>query len=320
MRSSRRQLAPATRPRTGAPPWEGPRRGPRRPALVAALLSCAFGSAHPARGQGVDAATELRSILERAGGYAHEYETAFSHIAATEEYRQESWEYGLPEPTRRRTRAEMVFVELPGALPWTTLRDVYEVDGQKVHDRAQRLERLFSEAPATAPERAAAIVTQSAAYNLGPVNRTVNVPILALLFLLPDNQPRFLFEIKRRRSVDGLAAVEVAFAERARPTFVHDSLGQETPTRGIYLLDPSSGSVLRTRVDYLTPQSRAMMMRVETEYRRDPRLGMFVPSLMREDFHFFRLRTTARYSDYRRFQVTTEEVYRPVLFDQGGTR
>src|SRR5262249_3088557 len=160
----------------------------------------------------------LAGLLARAGEYVAAYSKTFSDLVAQEDYRQELHTQDL-RSQRRYSRADLVFVDLPGVLPWATFRDVYEVDGPKVRHRSAGLERLFPGAKDdSAAARAGAILAESSRFNLGPVQRTVNIPTLALLFLHPDNQPRFAFERKGKGRVDGREAVELALVERARPT------------------------------------------------------------------------------------------------------
>jgi hypothetical protein len=170
--------------------------------------------------------SKLAPILERAGRYVVEYGKVFSDLVAQEDYRQDFPQLGRPQP--RYSRADLVFVTMPGAIPWATFRDVYEVDGNKVRDRSARLERLFVESPGhDVVARAHAILAESSRFNLGPVQRTVNIPTLALLFLHPDTQGRFAFERKGGGQVAGVEAVQIAFIERARPTVVGSASGAE---------------------------------------------------------------------------------------------
>ena len=276
-------------------------------------------------------ATDLAPLLERAGRYVVEYGKAFSEVVADENYRQEY----LNE--RRFSRADLVFVTLPGAIPWATFRDVYEVDGHKVRDRTARLEKLFLAAPAeTAADQAAAILTESSRINLGPVLRSVNIPTLALLFLHPDNQGRFTFQRKGRGKVQGTEAVEVALVERARPTVVTNGTGGDAPVRGRLWIEPDSGAVLRTDVEYdlgSPEQQVRARARVVTEYRRETRLGILVPAEMRERYElpapstrgfaifddhrnqdghsYVVIEARAEYGAHRRFEVATDEAFRP---------
>ena len=151
---------------------------------------------------------------------------------------------------RRNTRAGVVFVSLPGPIPWATFRDVWEVDGNKISDRQDRLARLFRESPATAPERAQAILAESARYNLGPVRRTMNIPTFALLFLHHENQYRFAYRLKGQQTFHGTKVVEVAFRERVRPTLVAGDSSAGAPVKGSAWIDPETGAILKTDADY----------------------------------------------------------------------
>ena len=277
---------------------------------------------------------ELRSLLALAGRYVVDYERAFSHVFAEESYLQE-----YVDPTGKRTvrnsRADVVFVSLPGAVPWTVFRDVIEIDGSPVGDREARMKRLFVESPGTAVEKARRILNESARYNLGPLHRGVNFPTLALSFLLPESQKRFAFQGRGRRTIGNRETVEVAYVEQASPTIVHDDSGHDVPSRGRFWIDPETGQVLRSVLEQ-DPNGNGWLAwaRIVVEYRREPRLEILVPDSMTEsygtadpdqpqaearaDFDSLRrplplhIATTARYSGYGHFEVETEESYRPV--------
>ncbi len=283
---------------------------------------------------------ELAAILDRAGRYVTAYGQAFSNIVAEEQCRQ-VFEPDHPGGRRvRNTRAGVFFVTLPGQLPWATFRDVWEVDGNEVRKREERLARLFHDSPGTAKERARAILQESARYNLGPVRRTVNIPTLALLFLHPDNQARFSFELKGKGTIEGTKVVEVSFEERGRPTLVAGDTSAGAPAKGRFWIDPALGTVLKTDVEYdIDPRdayhrSRA---RVVTEYRREAALDLFVPDQMKETYQSLGLadpnralpdahtptgdegdqqpvltvQATTRYSAYKGFSVSTNEIFTP---------
>jgi VWFA-related protein len=286
---------------------------------------------------------ELIPVLERAGQYVVSYSRTFSHILADEEYRQQGHQENEGGPLIvRKMRSGVVFVTLPGPIPWVTFRDVFEVDGNKVRDRQERLAKLFQDSPATARAKAKAILDEAARFNLGPIRRTVNIPALALLFLHPDNQRRFTFEKKGRRSIGGIQALEIAFVERARPTLVDDGAGNSVPAKGSVWIDPARGTVLQTDVDYdLDPRDtyHRTRARVITTYRQEPKLDILVPDSMKETYQWpvarqqaarvqrrglnlkinegedqddvVGMEAEARYSGYRRFEVTTEESFAP---------
>ena len=285
----------------------------------------------------VDVSPELAAILDRAGQYVAAYGRDFSNIVAEEQCHQ-VYEPNTPGRRLRNTHAGVFFVTLPGPLPWATFRDVWEVDGNKVREREERLGRLFRDSPGTARERAQAILEESARYNLGPVGRTVNIPTLALLFLHPDNQSRFTFELKGKRSLQGSNVVEVAFKERGRPTLVSGDTSEGAPAKGRVWIDPGQGTVLKTDVEYdIDPQDdyHRSSARIVTEYRREPKLGILVPDQMKETYQslaaadpsrplpdahtstgdaqdqrvVLTVEAATRYSAYGRFGVTTYETY-----------
>jgi VWFA-related protein len=273
---------------------------------------------------------ELAALLDEAARYVLAYGHELSNVVADEESRQV---LRSDDPTKRILRnikAGAFFVTLPGPVPWATFRDVWEVDGSKILDRSERLARLFRDSPGTAARSAKAILEESARFNIGPPS-TVNIPTLALVFLHPDNQRRFEFELKARSSVQGTSAVEVAFHERTRPALIQGGTTAEgAPARGRFWIDPDRGAVLRTDVTYDTDvldDEHRSEARVVTEYRQEAALGILVPSAMKETYRWppvegprfqdFRnpqkesivitLEAETKYSGYRRFEVTTEE-------------
>jgi hypothetical protein len=82
----------------------------------------------------------------------------------------------------RELKSDLLLVKLGDENFWMQFRDVFEVDRKPVRDRDQRLAKLFIEAKADARTQADSIQQESARYNLGPLMRTINVPIMALLF------------------------------------------------------------------------------------------------------------------------------------------
>jgi VWFA-related protein len=286
---------------------------------------------------------ELVPVLERAGQYVVGYARAFSNILADEVYKQEGHQGTEAGPlVVRNIRSGVLFITLPGALPWATFRDVFEVDGNTIHDRQERLAKLFQDSPATARVRAQAMLEESARFNLGPIHRTVNIPTLALLFLEPANQGHFAFTKKGRRTIDGIEAQEIGFVERARPTLIGDGSGHDVPAKGSVWVDPARGTVLQTDVDYdLVPRDtyHRTRARIITTYRREPKLEILVPDTMKETYQWpvarqqaarverrglnkvisegedqdnvVGMTAEAHYSGYRRFDVTTEEAVAP---------
>ena len=288
-----------------------------RAVILAAAAAAALG-AQLAQRAPVDAATT--ELLQKAAEYVDGCEQTFRYIVAEELYTQWGPDPGTSAMAPRTLRSDLVFVSLPGEIPWTTFRDVFEVDGRAVREREARLERLFMRPSRDAFAQADRILREGARYNLGEAFRTVNVPTLALLFLHARNQPRFTFARKGSRLFDGISGVEVAFDEVARPTIVRDSYGGNIPVKGRAWIDPARGTVLRIEADYdlTTERDRAQSTRqtahVSTSFERQPALDAHVPVEMKELYltGAGRIEATARYSNFRRFRVETEETLKSV--------
>ncbi len=260
-----------------------------------------------------EAPPDVLALLEKAGRYVVDFQESFRWIVAEETCRQ--W-----AGRRVRTlRSDLVFVTLPGEMPFTTFRDVYEVDGQEVRNHEGRLVALLARPEQTSMERALALGRESARYNLGPVYRTVNVPTLALAFLHPRNQWRFRWEKKGRRSFFGHEGIELQAEEGERPTLVRALDDADVPAKARFWVEPGTGRVLRTETEF---HSRESPLRpdtigwVDTQYRPEPKLGLWVPDEMDErhenvtggdaDFDGV-IRATAHYVNHRRFEVDVSE-------------
>ena len=96
---------------------------------------------------------------------------------------------------------------------WLQFRDVFEVDRKPVRDRDQRLYKLFVDAKTGRaragrdhPGRRARATTSARCM------RTINIPIMALLFFERNNQPALKFERGKAGNVKRFA--ELADARR----------------------------------------------------------------------------------------------------------
>ncbi len=293
---------------------------------------------------------ELAELLQRVGEYVGEYERSFSDLVAEETYTQRlvtsaqrgatsspgfaasrGFEDSPNDPSlvgqsrgdaqsvgdapMRTTRADLVFVRLAGEIPWASYRDVFEVNGRKVREHEQRLVKLLSNPSADAQEQARKLLAASAAYNIGPVRRTVNLPTLPLLFLTPRNQQRFEFQLGGRRMIRATETVELVFRETSRPTLVKGPWNADLPAHGRFWVNAARGAVVRSEVEFA--YGAEAEARVTTDYRPEPALAMWVPVEMTEHFADVPKATVstfpvpfkgvARYERFRRFTVSTEE-------------
>lgn len=255
---------------------------------------------------------EFDILLDKLTEYAQAYAGHFSALVAEESYRQ-----SVPlQRQQRRLRSDLLFVRSEASTEWVSFRDVFEVDGQPVRDRDLRLEKLFLSPASSGRARLEAIRDESARYNLTPIARTINVPLYPLKILLPENIGRFHFSPGRAAEVDGVRAESVVFTEIGRPALVADLDGRDVPLQGRFLVDPKTGAILESAISAELMDASATIV---VRYARDAKMGMWMPAEMNERYRTavgpgtrvqaegILLDATARYSNFRRFQVTTEE-------------
>ena len=255
---------------------------------------------------------ELEILLGALSDYAQAYTGHYSALVAEESYRQ-----SVPlERRQRRLRSDLLFVRSEPSGDWVSFRDVFDVDGRPVRDRDLRLEKLFLSPAPEGRARLEAIRDESARFNLSPIARTINVPLFPLRILLPANFGRFVFSLGPTTEVAGVKVRSVAFTEVGRPALVADLEGRDVPLQGRFLAEPTTGAIIESTVSAeLTMSSASIIVR----YARNTKMGLWVPSEMKERYWTVvrggvtglaeqtLLEGTARYSNFRRFQVSTEE-------------
>jgi hypothetical protein len=268
----------------------------------------------------------LRIVLARAGTYITEYRRLMSGIVAEEHYIQEA-RYegrGVPpgvQPEHRELRSDLLLVRPAGARDWLQLRDVFEVDGQPVRDRSERLIRLLYEPSHFGDAQIAGILTESARYNIGPIQRTVNVPLLPLMFLEPGNQDRFKFKLAADRrpattrdepNPPGSFRVStevwvLEYRETEPSTFIRTPSRKDLPSRGRFWIEPTTGRVLMSE---LINDDRAVRATIDVSYQSEPLVGFLVPVEMREQYEGrrdgVRIEGTATYGRFRQLPARVD--------------
>jgi hypothetical protein len=267
----------------------------------------------------------LDAVLSRAAAYVTDFQGRLSGIVAEEIYVQQmnSGATGLLQ--RRQLKSDVLLVRPPGADHYVQFRDVFEVNGASVRDRAERLTRLFLDPSASAAAQIDHIVRESARYNIGDIERNVNFPILPLLFLDPQYQPRFRFARTRNRIPSTTIEVRpgadpslqlfsvstavwvVEYREVEAQTMIRTSGGRDLPARGRLWIEPDSGRVVMTELVAEDANVRGV---VEVSYQFEPAIGLLLPVAMRDRYEHpgaTRINGYATYSNFRRFDVRTAE-------------
>ena len=274
---------------------------------------------------------DLDQLLARATWYALDFVHKLSNVVAEERYIQDSsvalatvaipalggrGAAGMNVPRgsskHRELRADFLIVKSAGEM-WTPFRDVFEVDHIPIRDREERLAKLFLNAKpdASADEQAKAIADESGRYNLGAVQRTINNPVFALIFLQPDVRQRFKFTDGKPDRRAGADIRVVDYVEESRPTVIAGRPGEDMPAFGRFWIENGTGRVVKTEIRV---EVRDLKANLTTTFRSDERLGIDVPNEFREEYDLRdgRVSGVASYARFRKFEVkSTEELAPP---------
>ena len=152
--------------------------GARRLGAAGCLIAVGLSVVGPVRAQGT-APAALEPLLAAAGRYVNEYTTAFSAVVSEEIYTQRLVGAIATRGNERRVlKSDLLLMQVRDA-GWVTFRDVFEVDGRAVRDRSDRLVTLILKPPPDAGEQVRLIAEDGARFNLGPISRTINTPLIA---------------------------------------------------------------------------------------------------------------------------------------------
>lgn len=283
----------------------------------------------------------LDLALARAATFA----TAFHHdcgrLIADESYVQVYSRSPSSPWMIQSLRSDFAMIADENLAGWHAFRDVVEVNGEPVEGHAGgRLARVLSAGPGSLAE-AERIASESTRHLLFGSSGVRNAPPVALLVLLPAQQPRFTFARRGDRRVGEISAWVVRFEEIRGPGFFKDTTGRDLPITGEFWIDPHTGIVLRSQLvieggapsrlagrttgNDLAANPGNPRISVEVFYKPDPALAMTVPVEMRETFshdvmtqtggpqidslsavHFTReeLASVATYTHYRRLPAS----------------
>jgi hypothetical protein len=290
-----------------------------------AVVACIVVSlAKPAAAQ----ETALAAVLARAGAYVLEFQNQLSGIVAEETYVQDekvrsgtalSDAFDRPQdlsmgrmPRHRELKSDLLLVKPAGADRWIQFRDVFEVDHKPIRDRNERLLKLFIEPSSSTKEQAERIVDDSTRYNIGNLQRTVNVPVLALVILDPDNQWRFQFKrVEAGSSKDSTWVIQ--YQEVKPQTMIRAAFNRDLPTHGRFWIEPGTGRVRRSE---LIAEDVTIRGAIDVRYQPEPGVGLLVPVEMRERYEIrkdgSRVDGLATYGRFRQFQVKVDEKLGPI--------
>ena len=263
------------------------------------------------------------TVLARVASYVTDYQKQLIGVVAEEHYRQNALNVsrgGRQSRQFRELRSDLLLVKLPDEDHWLQFRDVFEVDRKPVRDRDQRLYKLFVTPTADARAQAETIQLESSRHNIGPVQRTINMPILAMLFFEAAQRPNIQIErlvANNSRRFEPLARAEhvwrLGFTETGTPTLVRGAGGKDIPSHGEIWVDSSTGRILQTEL--ISEDGVLLVATIQVTYGAAPGFTLLLPAEMREVYRVrvneSRIDGRASYSKFRQFTVTTTEKTKP---------
>src|SRR5580765_1575974 len=295
--------------------------------LLAVLLTTTSGAQEsPAPG-----APALQLVLSKAAIYVALYASHLSGLVMEESYVQDVEQinrFGYRTNTRggvshRVLKSDLLLVRPQGSDAWMQFRDVFEVDGKALRDRNDRLEKLFLQPSKSTAAQAEKIVKESARYNIGDIERTINLPLLAMTVLDRRMQPSFQFrlndpseELKLPKSTtfaDRPGALVVGFNETQVRTMIATPQGKNLRSHGRFWFAMPDAEVLMTE---LGVDDYTLSATIHVAYERKPGLAVAVPVEMHELYvnrlNSSKVEGTATYSNFREFNVKVDEQIAPV--------
>lgn len=241
---------------------------------------------------------KVQDVVARVDRYLADYGTRLENVVAEETYRQRA--QGSPGLNLIRIlRSDYALARVRDG--WISYRDTFEVDGQPVRGRDERLKILLSRG---AVEQAGRIDKENARYNLASerFQRTVNVPTLAVEVLQPLYRHRFSV-----RRINSAAPADrpgwvLEYREQTRPTIARTEKGRNRASRIEALVDPETGEVQRTTMSWEETKGSIVV-----EYGRVDGVAVPVPIKMVERFTIGPgddIDSDAIYTNYRTFQTS----------------
>lgn len=238
----------------------------------------------------------VRDLLDLASRYVVEYEQQYWALALDEEtvqWLERPVHTGssltranpgggmIPGGMQRRTvtHSDYVIVQAGAGRGWVPYRDLVSVNGTEMRDRDDRLVRLLKTGSAEAFEEAEAVDKESHRYDVGNVQRTINIPMFGLMLLHPQVRERFEFKAAGDEVIAGRAVERLSYTEKARPTLIKTSRGKDLALTGHVWIESSTGVIVKTAMTAADPIVRA---NVYVTFRRDSELGLWVPDVMEE--------------------------------------
>ena len=273
------------------------------PAAIVCGLVCA--SSLSLRAQQAEIDKSLPALLDRLGKYVDQYERDVAAVVSEELYLQDVTTLNGMFGDKRSLRSDLLLSNA-GDFGWVAFRDVFEVDGKEVResDRRDRLINLFVKPTGDSKEQVQKIVAESARFNVGWVNRNINVPTMVLQFATSAQQHRSEFKRGGTTQIGDIEAREIRFQEKKLPRVINTRDG--AAAAGKFWIEEATGRVLRTELRITTGNTTATVI---VAYELQPKIKLWLPVLMNERYATPRqpvITGRATYQNFRQFDVKVD--------------
>jgi hypothetical protein len=257
-------------------------------------------------------APSLEDVLRRADSYLRAWVPQLANIVSTEMYEERLITTSTIRPRPRRLKSDVLLVRRPGSINWILFRDVVEVDSRPLTHEPDRLLKLFVSQTADAEEQAHRIAAEGLQYHLPGASASSTNPFLGIALMQGSYQSRLRFRLGDADRSLGPRVRALRFQEReeteptagSAPEKLTLLLTDAGRVQGTVWLDVETGEIVKT--DARMAFESGPVSTTRTTFARDERLGILVPKEMRTEWRNFS--GTAKYSNYRRFEVRTTEV------------
>ncbi len=255
-------------------------------------------------------ATNLEAVLSRATDYVSQYEGELGNLIGTEDYVQSSvWLDNASPPRvskRMQRRSSSDFLIIQVGSEWAALRKVNRVDGLKLKEVAPAFETAFEDSPENNAKRLAEMKSESTAYNLGDVQREINLPTFALKVLRKAEVERFTFERAGTAKIGNIQTWKIRFREVKGRSLVAGGRGESLYSNGTLWIEPETGRVLQTEFEVENPYAQVKVKgRIVVTYGMSKKVDILVPIVMTERYEsaYNNIDCRADYSNFRPFEV-----------------
>jgi hypothetical protein len=276
------------------------RRAMRSPGGVACIAAIIMGvaSAQASKPQASPRNWSNKEVVARVRAYVQDYRPKLAQLVAQEDYEQRV--HGVV-PEARTLVSELAVVRADDGT-WVGFRDVWNVDGEELQDRQQRVEHLLGSGRLDWTS-AQQIIEESARFNITRRLRTFNTPIVALDLLDPSRSYCCRIDARAARSGEEASGWLVDVRETTRPTLVRGPGGAPAFSRAQFNVDPETGAVTRLQLEV----DKRAPVKITVTFARDESLGLWLPDEMLESFEIDNDIVTgrARYTRWRRFETST---------------